>query len=555
MVTNNSINAPTTNGTAIVGTGTGYSNVLYTNVNDGDSLAYRDLNGNCSFNNVIETTTTTISSGQTVVMTAGSSQNQFITGSSTIQFNLPDATTLIEGWTFVFNNLSTGIVTINQQNGSTLVTTVLAGGFTEILCTDNTTVQGLWNFHNALGTGSLSGTLGTTLLGFVSANTVIPGYTTTTTAAGTTTLTVSSAQQQYFTGTLNQTVVLPVTSTLVLGQSYTIVNNSTGVITVQSSGANTIQAMAAGTSLTVTCILTSGTTAASWNGQYTIESSGSSPLITTYTSGSGTWTPNVNTTYVEVWMYGGGAGGASGNGTGAGTSTGGAGGGAGGCARCSGNISVFSPSQSYSIGTGGLGGASSSSGFNAGSAGNNTTFGNIVALGAASPTDSGSTTGINIYSNFSSSASDSSPGGSSGQTGIGTSSLVAGSTNLSYSFPTGGGGGGGGATATGFTGGAGGGLTNRSLTTLVANAAGGISGTTFNGSNGLTQYSQGGIISGGFSGGGGCGATATTIAGNGGNGSVPGGGGGGGGGGLTAIQNAGAGGNGADGMIIVFEYF
>jgi hypothetical protein len=61
---------------------------------------------------------------------------------------------------------------------------------------------------------------------------------------------------------------MPVTSTLALGQTYRIVNNSTGVVTVQSSGANTIQAMASGTELLLTCILTSGTTAASWSSKY-----------------------------------------------------------------------------------------------------------------------------------------------------------------------------------------------------------------------------------------------------------------------------------------------
>ena len=58
--------------------------------------------------------------------------------------------------------------------------------------------------------------------------------------------------------------MLPVTSTLVLGQQFQIVNNSTGVVTVQSSGANNIILLPAGASTVLTCILTSGTTAASW---------------------------------------------------------------------------------------------------------------------------------------------------------------------------------------------------------------------------------------------------------------------------------------------------
>ncbi len=105
----------------------------------------------------------------------------------------------------------------------------------------------------------------------LSANNFISAYATTATAGATTTLLVGSKYQQYFTGVTTQIVLMPVTSTLVLGQSYYIVNKSTGVVTVKSSGANTIQAMEANSSLLITCILTSGTTGASWNAQYTVD--------------------------------------------------------------------------------------------------------------------------------------------------------------------------------------------------------------------------------------------------------------------------------------------
>lgn len=106
----------------------------------------------------------------------------------------------------------------------------------------------------------------------LTSNSSIDGYTTTATAAGTTTLTVGSTKQQYFTGSTTQTVVLPVTSTLVLGQTYVIANNSTGVVTVNSSGSNLVKSMDAGTSATFTCILTSGTSAASWSVKYSLSS-------------------------------------------------------------------------------------------------------------------------------------------------------------------------------------------------------------------------------------------------------------------------------------------
>lgn len=115
----------------------------------------------------------------------------------------------------------------------------------------------------------------------MSANSFIEGYRTTATAAATTTLVVGDAEQQYFTGSTTQTVVMPVTSTLVLGQAYTIVNNSSGVVTVQSSGANSIQAMAANTVLRLTVVNTGVTTAAGWNATYqsnTISSGGISTL-------------------------------------------------------------------------------------------------------------------------------------------------------------------------------------------------------------------------------------------------------------------------------------
>lgn len=105
--------------------------------------------------------------------------------------------------------------------------------------------------------------------GNVSANNHLLGYTTTATAAGTTTLTVASANQQFFTGTTTQTVVLPVASTLTDGHRFVIVNNSTGIVTITTSGTNTVQAMAASSYMMIVCINHSGGTGtASWSWEY-----------------------------------------------------------------------------------------------------------------------------------------------------------------------------------------------------------------------------------------------------------------------------------------------
>lgn len=101
--------------------------------------------------------------------------------------------------------------------------------------------------------------------GNISGNNVNAAYTTTATAGGTTTLTATSTGIQYFTGTSNQTVQMPVTSTLALGWSYHIANTSTGILTINSSGGNQIGTIPAGVTAMVTCILTTGTTAASWD--------------------------------------------------------------------------------------------------------------------------------------------------------------------------------------------------------------------------------------------------------------------------------------------------
>ena len=113
---------------------------------------------------------------------------------------------------------------------------------------------------------SKGGTGATTL---AAATIATQGYTTTATAAGTTTLTVSSTQLQYFTGTTTQTVTLPVASTLTVGQRFEIHNNSTGSVTVQSSGLNSVIVVTGNTTAVITCVLTSGTTAASWDADYT----------------------------------------------------------------------------------------------------------------------------------------------------------------------------------------------------------------------------------------------------------------------------------------------
>lgn len=122
------------------------------------------------------------------------------------------------------------------------------------------------------GTGVATGATASTLAARdananLSANNFLAGYRTTVTAAGTTTMVVGDAATQFFTGTTTQIVLMPVASTLVLGWQQAIYNNSTGAVTIRASGGagNDIITLPGGSSTLLTCILTSGTSAASWS--------------------------------------------------------------------------------------------------------------------------------------------------------------------------------------------------------------------------------------------------------------------------------------------------
>lgn len=85
------------------------------------------------------------------------------------------------------------------------------------------------------------------------------------TTGGTTTLLATSNREQIFTGTLTQTVLLPVTSTLTLGQSYLIINNSSNNITVNASDSSLVFVLTPNTQATITCVSTSNTSNVGWN--------------------------------------------------------------------------------------------------------------------------------------------------------------------------------------------------------------------------------------------------------------------------------------------------
>lgn len=266
---------------------------------------------------------------------------------------------------------------------------------------------------------------------------------------------------------------------------------------------------------------------------------------------SGTWTKPVGAKAIEVYVIGGGAGGGSGCSSPSGTAAGGGtGGGGGGRSFATINASFLGATETVTVGTGGAGGASRAHDPINPVAGANGTSGTASSLGLWIYAGGG-TTGAGGTS-----ATIPIPpagGGSTRALFVGTSGGAVANASGAQTF---GNGGGGGNSTSGCGGGAGGGV----------NAGG----TVANGGVGGFQYIYNGALAGGTpvgqngfsvpanlpyggSGGGGGNASKTAAAMSGGNGGFYGGGGGGGGAGQAFAS--GAGGNGAQGIVVVTTYF
>ena len=246
-----------------------------TNNNTANTLVKRDASGNLSAGTITAalsgnaTTATTLATARTISISGDITYTSpSFDGSANVTASATLATVNSNIGTFG-SSTAIPVITVNAKglitaiSTTTISTTInLAGG------SGSGSVNGGGTLTIAGGSGIVTSVSGTTVT--VAAN---PGYTTTATAAGTTTLTATSSEAQFFTGSTTQTVQLPVVSTLTQGATYFIFNNSTSAITVQSSGGNTVSTVPAGLALLVTCILTSGTTAASWDYKFDCVSS------------------------------------------------------------------------------------------------------------------------------------------------------------------------------------------------------------------------------------------------------------------------------------------
>lgn len=117
---------------------------------------WRDANQNAFAQNFVSAGTAFPTNGGTVTLTAASPRNWILTGTNTQTVKLPSGTTLTVGTQYLFNNNSTGLVTI-QDNGSNVLGYVLSGGSRIFTISDVSTTNGSWDAHSYLGHQVYSG--------------------------------------------------------------------------------------------------------------------------------------------------------------------------------------------------------------------------------------------------------------------------------------------------------------------------------------------------------------------------------------------------------------
>jgi len=262
----------------------------------------------------------------------------------------------------------------------------------------------------------------------------------------------------------------------------------------------------------------------------------------------GTWTKPAGAKTVDVYLFGAGGGGGSGN-SADNNGNGGGGGGGGGFVYKRFRADALSATEAVVVGVGGTGGASVSSGTNPGlngTAGEASSFGTnlLVANGGSLGVGGASGDPGDAGAGGTQTLGEATAAGGAGGAGGGAGSGGSAASDLTTGVPSPrGGGGGGGCNGANTSGGAGGGFSGSYV------KAGGAAATA-----GAATDSD--LLIGGVGGGGGGGKFSAGTADSGGAGGFPGGGGGGGGSKDTTPDAgaSGAGGNGADGLVVVISY-
>lgn len=135
------ISSGTWQGTTV---GVAYGGTGVTSSSGANSVVLRDSNQNIVANKISQSVNNVTATGGTTILTASSAFWETLQGTGPHTFVLPDATTLPVGFWYVFDNDSTGNLTVQDFATATL-DTVPPGGYSLFYLDDNSTVAGGWN--------------------------------------------------------------------------------------------------------------------------------------------------------------------------------------------------------------------------------------------------------------------------------------------------------------------------------------------------------------------------------------------------------------------------
>jgi len=121
----------------------GYGGTGVTASSGANSVVLRDANQNVTANNFLAGYNVITAAAGTTVLTTSSAYYQRISGSTTQTIQLPDATTMVNGQGFTFDNDASGAVSI-VDSASGAIDTVPAGGYSYIFVENNSTSAGSW---------------------------------------------------------------------------------------------------------------------------------------------------------------------------------------------------------------------------------------------------------------------------------------------------------------------------------------------------------------------------------------------------------------------------
>ena len=271
---------------------TAYGGTGVTTSTGASSNVLRDANSNITANNILNGYTNTTAAGTTTVLTAASSYYQKISGSTTQTFQLPVGTTMSNGQAFVFDNDSSGAVSI-VDNASGAIDTVPSGGYSYIFCEDNSTSAGSWGKYALLPASYDFNTASANFGGAVISNTTYQGTAVASGYGGTGLTTFAAANNALYSTSSSALAAgtLPVaaggTGSTTLTANNVLLGNGTSALQVVAPGTSGNVLTSNGTTWTSSSAPTTSPAGSNTQVQYNNSGSFGASSSLTYTSGTG----------------------------------------------------------------------------------------------------------------------------------------------------------------------------------------------------------------------------------------------------------------------------